>query len=259
MVLKLRPRVDCLSEPQQALLARAFQTLLDSRDPAANYQYWAGIHARCCPHHSELFLPWHRAYIREFERALQRAVADSSLMLPDWDWTITPSIPALFEKPPFPRTARPRARGRDPDRGSHRSCAAAPSIRHVWRFGLPASIQRRMPRVPSFEGSSVGRKADGSGQDGRVRSDLLVPSQFRRFPVARVAAHAHGNPPMPRHAAPGDSRRLDGQRHAGCWFDEARGPTMPHAAWRSTCGAGELTGPRRRSTSSSPRAPTKSN
>jgi tyrosinase len=53
------------------------------------YQYWAGIHGLplpiSCVHHRELFLPWHRAYLYFFEKALQDRVPGATL--PWWDWT----------------------------------------------------------------------------------------------------------------------------------------------------------------------------
>lgn len=53
------------------------------------YQRWAGIHGlplpRFCVHNDELFLPWHRAYLYFFEKALQDRVSGATL--PWWDWT----------------------------------------------------------------------------------------------------------------------------------------------------------------------------
>lgn len=52
------------------------------------YQYWAGVHGlplpAYCRHSSELFLPWHRAYLYFFEKALQDQVP--GVTLPWWDW-----------------------------------------------------------------------------------------------------------------------------------------------------------------------------
>ena len=63
----------------------AAQALGDDR----GFQRWAGIHGLplpiSCVHHHELFLPWHRAYLYFFEKALQDRVA--SVTLPWWDWT----------------------------------------------------------------------------------------------------------------------------------------------------------------------------
>jgi tyrosinase len=54
------------------------------------YQAWAGIHGLplpiSCKHQSELFLPWHRAYLYLFEKALQDLVP--GVTLPWWDWTV---------------------------------------------------------------------------------------------------------------------------------------------------------------------------
>ncbi|MEO6239514.1 MAG: tyrosinase family protein [Vicinamibacterales bacterium] len=107
----VRQRVDCLTERQQEQLREAFRRLMQSSDPNANYAFWAGIHGRCCPHRSELFLPWHRAYIYQFERALQQAVGDPDLGLPYWNWTTTRDVPELFTKEPLTADRDPK---RDP-------------------------------------------------------------------------------------------------------------------------------------------------
>jgi tyrosinase len=74
----------------------AAQTINDDR----GYQRWAGIHGLplpiSCTHHNPLFLPWHRAYLYMFEKALQDLVP--GVTLPWWDWTVhAPSpIPAAY-------------------------------------------------------------------------------------------------------------------------------------------------------------------
>ncbi len=40
------------------------------------------------PHRSPLFFPWHRVFLRQFERALQITANDTSITLPFWDWTL---------------------------------------------------------------------------------------------------------------------------------------------------------------------------
>jgi tyrosinase len=63
----------------------AVQEIGDER----GYQYWAGIHGlplpMWCQHGTELFLPWHRAYLYLFEKQLQDRVP--GVTLPWWDWT----------------------------------------------------------------------------------------------------------------------------------------------------------------------------
>ncbi|HXR32035.1 MAG TPA: tyrosinase family protein [Solirubrobacterales bacterium] len=66
------------------------------------YQRWAGVHGLplpiSCTHHSELFLPWHRAYLYLFEKALQEQVP--GVTLPWWDWTANHAegIPAAYAR-----------------------------------------------------------------------------------------------------------------------------------------------------------------
>jgi tyrosinase len=76
----------------------AVQGIADDR----GFQYWAGIHGLplpiSCTHHSELFLPWHRAYLYLFEKALQDQVP--GVTLPWWDWTDhSEGVPAIYAKP----------------------------------------------------------------------------------------------------------------------------------------------------------------
>lgn len=68
------------------------------------YKFYAGIHGLPLPigcdnaHGTPYFLPWHRAYLYYFERALIDRVRDVSLAW--WDWSVRPAaqptIPAAF-------------------------------------------------------------------------------------------------------------------------------------------------------------------
>jgi tyrosinase len=53
------------------------------------FDYWAGLHGlplpMYCEHHTDLFLPWHRAYLYFFELTLKDL--DGTVSLPWWDWT----------------------------------------------------------------------------------------------------------------------------------------------------------------------------
>lgn len=86
----LRHRRDArqLTAGQLADLRRAITATQEIGDDRG-YQYWAGIHGLplpiSCVHHHELFLPWHRAYLYLFEKALQDQVP--GVTLPWWDWT----------------------------------------------------------------------------------------------------------------------------------------------------------------------------
>ncbi len=100
-MLSQRKRVDLLTAPEADRLKSAFARLEASADPTANYAFWASIHANHCPHRSQLFLPWHRAYIFAFEDALRAAAGDETLTLPYWDWVKTPGVPPIFQQPPL--------------------------------------------------------------------------------------------------------------------------------------------------------------
>jgi tyrosinase len=87
----------------------AAQAIGDDR----GYQYWAGIHGlplpEWCQHGSELFLPWHRAYLYFFEKQLQDRVP--GITLPWWDWTQAhdEGIPASYQVKTVAGKANPLA------------------------------------------------------------------------------------------------------------------------------------------------------
>jgi tyrosinase len=84
-----RVNLDCMGEPQLKELRDAFRTIYDIDDKVEdrrNYNNQALIHQNHCQHGWERFLPWHRAYLYEFEQNLQDF--NRQIMLPYWDWTM---------------------------------------------------------------------------------------------------------------------------------------------------------------------------
>lgn len=84
-----RQNLDCLGEAEIERLRQAFRTLYDLDDKVEdrrNYNNQALVHQNHCQHGWERFLPWHRAYLYEFEQNLQDF--DRDIMLPYWDWTM---------------------------------------------------------------------------------------------------------------------------------------------------------------------------
>src|SRR5262249_41711598 len=76
---------------------RQMQAISDNR----GFQVIAGYHGipgHYCWHHQPLFLPWHRAYLYNFEQFLRDRTANTSI--PWWDWTSDDShangIPTAF-------------------------------------------------------------------------------------------------------------------------------------------------------------------
>jgi len=67
--------------------------------PASDGRNWtkqAEIHNNHCTHGNWWFLPWHRAYLFNFEAICRKLTGNNDFALPYWNWTTTPSIPAPF-------------------------------------------------------------------------------------------------------------------------------------------------------------------
>jgi tyrosinase len=83
-----RKSVARLNDRQVRELRAAFTAVKGIADERG-FAHHAGIHGlplpMYCHHGSDLFLPWHRAYLYFFELALQDQVPQVSL--PWWDWT----------------------------------------------------------------------------------------------------------------------------------------------------------------------------
>jgi tyrosinase len=70
---------------------------------------WAGfaaIHGNAqqfnlCPHGNWYFLPWHRAYLLSYERAVRQLTGNNDFALPYWDWTEDRQMPPAFVTPTF--------------------------------------------------------------------------------------------------------------------------------------------------------------
>jgi tyrosinase len=92
----VRKSAATLSAAEVTDLQDAFATVYQLRDDRG-YAFYAGVHGLplpvYCEHGTPLFLPWHRAYLYFFERALTDALRVTrgdqtvSVSLPWWDWT----------------------------------------------------------------------------------------------------------------------------------------------------------------------------
>jgi tyrosinase len=84
-----RANLDCLGEPEVDELRDAFRKIYDLdkvEEDRRNFNNQALIHQNHCQHGWERFLPWHRAYLYEFEQNLQDFKKD--ITVPYWDWTM---------------------------------------------------------------------------------------------------------------------------------------------------------------------------
>lgn len=100
----IRKDVDNLADAELKALRSAYARMMQISDNRG-YGYYAGLHGvpdYYCWHEprsvagrtQNLFLPWHRAYIKYFELALRDQ--DSSLALPWWNYTASHSVPEAF-------------------------------------------------------------------------------------------------------------------------------------------------------------------
>lgn len=106
--LTVRKNVDHLSAAELKALRAGYaqaQTIMDNR----GYNYYAGLHGIpnwFCWHHSHvqgsnananLFLPWHRAYLLYFEKAIRdQSPPTPKVGLPWWNWSSPQAVPQAF-------------------------------------------------------------------------------------------------------------------------------------------------------------------
>ena len=101
---RIRKDAASLTPDEVTTLTQAFQGLID-RDPADPQSYFAlaGQHwfppPNECKHHNDLYLPWHRVFVRRFEDALRSVPGCADVTLPYWDITTQP--PDFLFAPPF--------------------------------------------------------------------------------------------------------------------------------------------------------------
>lgn len=108
-VLRMRPAVHNMTSDAVTALRAAYGKMMAITDNRG-YRHFAGLHGApqwYCWHHQhnaqsavnmEIFLPWHRAYLYNFELAMRDQAKAATL--PWWDWTLGPprqsGIPSVF-------------------------------------------------------------------------------------------------------------------------------------------------------------------
>lgn len=86
-----------LNDPDLAAYRRGVQAMraLPPSDPR-NWNRFADIHSRFCPHGNWYFLPWHRAYLVALEGIIRDLADKPDFALPYWDWTAQRQLPPAF-------------------------------------------------------------------------------------------------------------------------------------------------------------------
>lgn len=164
-----RQNLDCLQPQEVERLRHAFRTIYDLDDhpeDRRNFNNQALIHQNHCQHGWERFLPWHRAYLYEFEQNLQDF--DSDLMLPYWDWTM------------------PKYRPNDPTNG----CIIPPSFQaFLTPDAAEAMIARLKPKPTPAQATKF--RAMAKGPDGPM---LFVSQQTFFCYVITKVGYTHVTP-----------------------------------------------------------------
>jgi tyrosinase len=80
--------------------------LLKAASGNVSWASFATIHGdandfNLCPHGNWYFLPWHRAYLLSYERAVRQLTGNNDFALPYWDWTEDRQMPPAFVEPTF--------------------------------------------------------------------------------------------------------------------------------------------------------------
>jgi tyrosinase len=80
--------------------------LLKAASGNVSWANFATIHGdandfNLCPHGNWYFLPWHRAYLLSYERAVRQLTGNNDFALPYWDWTEDRQMPPAFVEPTF--------------------------------------------------------------------------------------------------------------------------------------------------------------
>nr|WP_314625640.1 tyrosinase family protein [uncultured Noviherbaspirillum sp.] len=82
-------------------LVNAIATMKENTNPndKRSWTYWVNVHVNFCPHGVPYFLAWHRGYLYYLEQQLRAISGNRSLVLPYWDYYVTPELPAEFTNP----------------------------------------------------------------------------------------------------------------------------------------------------------------
>ena len=75
--------------------------LLKAASGNISWANFAAIHGNqddfnLCPHGNWYFLPWHRAYLLMYERAVRKLTGNDDFAMPYWDWTQDRQMPQAY-------------------------------------------------------------------------------------------------------------------------------------------------------------------
>ena len=180
--VRWRRNAEFLTDDQLGRLREAFRKAMAINDDRG-YSWYAGVHGLPLPmycepaHGTDIFLPWHRAYLYKFERALQDAARDPGVTLPWWDWT---SPRSQGGKVPRPFAS---ARGSDRRANPLYSAKVDPVALAQWNASNPPF--RYSPTTKRF----LGEPGSPPLPTKREIADLMKIGNFSQFSQALEQPH----------------------------------------------------------------------
>jgi len=177
---KVRPEINSLAPNHPIIVAYKKAIAAMRALPATHlhsWQYQANIHVNFCPHGNWFFLPWHRAYLNYYEQIIRKLSGYSKFVLPYWDWSKNPQVPAAFWGLDNPLTVE-RAIGMNDtlpvDLVGPQVMAQIMAVQDFQQFGSYATPAPR--GGPAMYGALEGTPHNGvHNAIGGLMSDMLSP------------------------------------------------------------------------------------
>lgn len=190
--------------PQAVAAFRASYTRMKAVLDDRGYDWLASLHGLTlptwCEHGTDLFLPWHRAYLFFWELAMQtrlgprlsvRAPDDPGLAqvgLPWWDWTASQAagtgLPAAFTQNVAGNPLRSTRIG---------ACGGPAYSTGVWSQGLLASVRQNEPGLISTGNPPTTRRATRPPSQlptaNTVQNIVLQQTTFSSFSMSLEQVH----------------------------------------------------------------------
>lgn len=161
---RVRRNANAMGPDDPDLMAlREFVEVMRARPAThpAGWRAFAALHGEgtefgICQHQNWFFLPWHRAYLEMYERAVAELTYQHAFALPYWDWTTLRTFPPAFTAPTY--RGRPNALYA-PGVGDAGQGTRTPGLRLPDTAVGPATMQRVMSEA-DFELFASSRPVD---------------------------------------------------------------------------------------------------
>ncbi|MEM7499933.1 MAG: tyrosinase family protein [Pseudomonadota bacterium] len=205
--MAIRQSIRGLERQRQNIeLLRAAMARLQGLPDDRGFDFFAALHGLAlpfwCEHGTQLFLPWHRAYLYYFELALQSRLAPgfverppeepgfAEVGLPWWDWSAAQShadgIPESYAADVVGGVPNPLA-------GSAIGTGVSPLFTGVWSSALLQAVRAQIPGAITADDPPRTLRdpddADELPQPGTVSDIVLQQNTFTTFTTSLEQVH----------------------------------------------------------------------